>query len=43
MIKHQERMGDLESCRALLGTLQNVSVEKVWKALLEGALLEARS
>jgi hypothetical protein len=27
----------------LLGSLQSVSVDKVWKALLEGALMEARS
>lgn len=42
-IKLQERMGNLEEARAYLGRLKNVSIEKSWKVILEGALLEARA
>mmetsp|Transcript_11868 Transcript_11868/g.13801 ORF Transcript_11868/g.13801 Transcript_11868/m.13801 type:complete len:1213 (-) Transcript_11868:1358-4996(-) len=42
-IKLEERMGNLGAARALLGRLRNVNVEKAWKTILEGALLEARA
>lgn len=42
-IKHLERMGELQAARALLGQLRGVPVDKSWRTLLEGALLEARA
>lgn len=42
-IKHQERLGNVDASRAILASLQHVSVDKVWKPVLEGALLEARA
>ena len=42
-IKHLERIGELEAARALLGQLRGVPVDKSWRTLLEGALLEARA
>lgn len=43
VIKHRERMGDLDGARAILGSLQHVDLQKVWKPLLEGGLMEARA
>src|SRR5262249_8219122 len=42
-LKLQEKLGNLEGARAYLSRLKNVSVEKTWKVILEGALLEARA
>lgn len=42
-IKSEERLGSLDCARALLGGLQQYPLEKTWKILLEGALMEARS
>ena len=48
-IKHEERLaheqkdGDLCNVRALLAPLKNEEIEKVWKVILEGALIEARA
>mgnify|MGYP003685456407 CR=1 FL=1 len=42
-IKHHERMGDLLAARRLLARLAPVAVDRAWRALLEGALLEART
>lgn len=42
-IKHQERMGNLTGSRAVLASLQHVNVDKVWRTVLEGALMEARA
>ena len=36
-------MGELQAARALLGQLRTVPVDKSWRTLLEGALLEARA
>jgi len=41
-IKHEERMGNLGGARALLGRLRTQTVDKQWRTILEGALLEAR-
>lgn len=48
-IKHEERMayehgdGNLSRARYLLAPLKHFSIEKVWKTVLEGALMEARA
>ena len=42
-VKHQERMGNLASAREILARLKHVGIEKVWRTVLEGALLEARA
>ena len=42
-VKHQEKLGNLEAARGLLSPLKHVSIDKVWRAILEGALVEARS
>lgn len=42
-LKHHERMGDIKSARGLLSRLRFVTVERSWRTLLEGALLEARA
>jgi la-related protein 1 len=42
-IKLHERRGDLPAARRLLARLAPVAVERAWRALLEGALLEART
>jgi len=42
-IKHEERMGNLTRARQLLARLKHVGIEKVWRTVLEGALLEARA
>jgi tetratricopeptide (TPR) repeat protein len=42
-IKHEERMGSIAGARELLSRLKHVGIEKVWRTVLEGALLEARA
>lgn len=42
-LKHAERKGDLRFARSLLSRLRHVSIDKVWRTVLEGALLEARA
>jgi la-related protein 1 len=42
-IKHEERMGDISRARELLSRLKHLGIENVWRTVLEGALLEARS
>ncbi|CAM9244838.1 unnamed protein product [Chrysoparadoxa australica] len=42
-IKHEERMGRLSGARELLSRLKHVGIEKVWRTVLEGALLESRA
>lgn len=42
-IQHEEKIGNLGAAREILSRLKHASVEKVWRAVLEGALLEARS
>ena len=42
-VKHQERMGDLSNARQTLARLKHVGIERVWRTVLEGALLEARA
>mmetsp|Transcript_23582 Transcript_23582/g.53815 ORF Transcript_23582/g.53815 Transcript_23582/m.53815 type:complete len:1913 (-) Transcript_23582:441-6179(-) len=41
-IKLEEKMGCLDNARQLLARLKNTPIDKVWRAVLEGALLEAR-
>jgi len=42
-IKHEEKMGNLEGARQLLARLKDIGIDKVWRTVLEGALLEARA
>jgi tetratricopeptide (TPR) repeat protein len=42
-VKHQEKMGNLDRARELLARLKHVGIDKVWRTVLEGALLEART
>lgn len=42
-IKHEEKTGNIDRARELLSRLKHVGIEKVWRAVLEGALLEARA
>jgi len=42
-VKHQEKMGNLSSARGILARLKHVGIDKVWRTVLEGALLEARA
>ena len=42
-IKFYERMGELDQARHLLSRLKHFSIDKSWKTMLEGALLEARA
>lgn len=41
-VKFYERVGTLDKARQLLSKLKHMSVDKAWKTMLEGALLEAR-
>lgn len=41
-IKHFEQVQNPSQARALLARLRNMSLEKSWKIMLEGALLESR-
>lgn len=42
-VKFYERMGNLDGARMLLSRLKYLSIDKSWKTMLEGALLEARA
>ena len=42
-VKHQEKMGNMKGARELLARLRHLGIDKVWKTVLEGALLEARA
>ncbi len=42
-IRQQERLHKLKDARGMLSVLKYESIEKVWRAVLEGALLEARA
>jgi len=42
-IKHQEKMSNLDRGRELLAKLKQTNIQKVWKIVLEGALMEARA
>jgi la-related protein 1 len=42
-IKHEEKLGNLSRARELLARLKHVGIEKVWRSVLEGALMEARA
>ena len=42
-IKLEEKMGNLSEARLLLARLKHVPIDKVWRSVLEGALLEARA
>jgi tetratricopeptide (TPR) repeat protein len=42
-VKHQEKLGNLDSAREILARLKHVGIDKVWRTVLEGALLEARA
>lgn len=41
-IKHEEKMGNIVLARQLLARLKHAGIEKVWRTVLEGALMEAR-
>jgi len=42
-VKFYERMGDIDQARQLLARLKYLSIDKSWKTMLEGGLLEARA
>eukprot|EP00667_Euglena_gracilis_P000456 EG_transcript_456 len=42
-VKHKEQAHDLAAARSLLARLKTIRLEKSWKTILEGALLEARA
>jgi tetratricopeptide (TPR) repeat protein len=42
-IKHEERMGNLTAARSLLSRLRTQSIDKAWRTIMEGGLLEARA
>eukprot|EP00953_Heterococcus_sp_UTEX-ZZ885_P022305 12348-Heterococcus_DN1.PRE.1 len=42
-IKHHERLGNVPAARTLLSRLKHVGIEKVWRTMLEGALMEDRA
>eukprot|EP00727_Mastigamoeba_balamuthi_P003041 m51a1_g12734 hypothetical protein (518) ;mRNA; f:189-1970 len=42
-IKLEEKIGNLHAARALLGLVRDMPIEKAWRTVLEGALLEARA
>ena len=42
-IKHEEKRGNLSRAREFLSRLKHVGIEKVWRTVLEGAMLEARA
>src|SRR3990167_1026997 len=41
-LKHYERMEHLVEARALLGALKDIPIERTWRTIMEGGLLEAR-
>ena len=42
-IKQQERLHNLREAREMLSVLKHESIDRVWRAVLEGSLLEARA
>ena len=42
-LKQLEKLHDFHEARGMLSVLKYESIDKVWRAVLEGALLEARS
>lgn len=42
-LKHHEKIGNLFTARALLARLKHVTIDKVWRTILEGAAFEARA
>lgn len=42
-IRYVERKGKISSARAALSRLRNLSLDECWKAILEGAMMEARA
>ena len=42
-IRHLEKHGDLEGARGLISRLKNEDRTKVWRTVLEGAMLESRA
>eukprot|EP00606_Chrysophyceae_sp_TOSAG23-5_P001046 GSChrysophyteH2.ASY1.ANO1.119.1 assembled CDS len=42
-VKQQERLNMLKDARSMLSVLKYESIDKVWRAVLEGALLEVRA
>eukprot|EP00537_Pseudo-nitzschia_pungens_P003226 CAMPEP_0172359386 /NCGR_PEP_ID=MMETSP1060-20121228/3587_1 /TAXON_ID=37318 /ORGANISM="Pseudo-nitzschia pungens, Strain cf. cingulata" /LENGTH=1732 /DNA_ID=CAMNT_0013081015 /DNA_START=151 /DNA_END=5349 /DNA_ORIENTATION=+ len=42
-IKHEEKRRNLGRAREFLSRLKHVGIEKVWRTVLEGAMLEARA
>jgi hypothetical protein len=41
-IKLEERLGNIKAARSLLGSAISLPLDRSWKVLMEGALLEAR-
>ncbi len=41
-VKQQEKLHDIKAAREMLSVLKYESIDKAWKGVLEGALLEAR-
>eukprot|EP01125_Pyxidicula_operculata_P012901 TRINITY_DN424_c2_g1_i1.p1 TRINITY_DN424_c2_g1~~TRINITY_DN424_c2_g1_i1.p1 ORF type:complete len:848 (+),score=203.64 TRINITY_DN424_c2_g1_i1:201-2546(+) len=41
-IKHNERVSNISAARSLLARLKNVAIERSWRTIMEGGLLEAR-
>ena len=41
-IKQQEKLHNISAARNMLSVLKHKSIERVWRAVFEGALLEAR-
>lgn len=42
-IKLEEKLGNLENARSILARLKYISLDKAWRIMLEGSLLEARA
>ena len=42
-IKQQERLNNVDDARKMLSVLKHEAIDRVWKSMLEGALLEARA
>lgn len=42
-IKIEEKLGNISTSRNILGGLRDIQIEKNWKILLEGSLMEARA
>jgi hypothetical protein len=42
-IKLHERLSDIDGARELLGNVEHEPIDKIWRIVLEGALIEARA